>query len=164
METLEQIWESSRTNASSWGYSTVLWTGVVLLMALSLVRTEWMRRGAQIVVIVALTVVATKFSWLEIQEKWRIRGEWAQAHSTLMTPADREALTCDGANLTLGPLIYGFQALMLFVVVAVALFLVRITVSRVRRTRAVGAPLADAATAPASVKTSNDLAPPSDLN
>jgi hypothetical protein len=133
METFDQIWESSRTNAWSWVYPTVLWAGVGLLIALSLFRTGWIRRASKTIAILALTVVATEYARLEIQEKWRIRGEWADAHQTLMTPSDQEALTVDGANLTLGPLIHGVQAFALFVVVAVALSAVRITVSRVRR-------------------------------
>jgi hypothetical protein len=164
MESFQQIWESSRTNAWSWGYPTVLWTGVGLLIVLSLVRTEWMRLGAKTVVIVALAVVATKFFWWEIQEKWRIRGEWAQAHSALMTPADREALTCDGANLTLGPLIFGFQAFMLFVAAAAALSVVRIAVSRFRRKRPACTRPTDAETTTTLEKSSNALPPPPDLN
>ena len=107
METFDQIWESSRTNAWSWVYPTVLWAGVGLLIALSLVRAGWIRRAAKITAIIGLSVVATEYAHRDIQEKWRIRGEWADAHPTLMTPADQEALTVDGANLTLGPLIYG---------------------------------------------------------
>lgn len=133
MESFDQIWESSRTNAWSWVYPTVLWAGVGLLIALSLVRTGWIRRAAKIIAIIGLTVVATEYAQREIQEKWQIRGEWADAHPTLMTPADQKALTVDGANLTLGPLLYGFGAFMLFVVVAVGLSVVRMTVARVRR-------------------------------
>jgi hypothetical protein len=110
----------------------VLWAGIGLLITLSLVRTGWIRRAAKIVAILGLAMIATECACREIQEKWRIRGEWADAHPTLMTPADHEALAVDGANLTLGPLIRGFRACMLLVMVAVALPAARITVSRIR--------------------------------
>ena len=56
--------------------------------------------------------LAADFSAREIQEKWRIRGEWAETHKDRMTDAGWDALMTDGANLVLGPLIYEFQAIL----------------------------------------------------
>ncbi len=75
----------------------------------------------------AFAFVATDFSAREIQEKWRLRGEWADSHKDQMSDADWNTLTMDGANLTLGPLIYGFQATVLLVAIAFVLFVIRKT-------------------------------------
>lgn len=69
METFEQVWESARTNAWSWAYPATLCAGVALLIALSLIRSGWIRRTAKIIVIIGLTVIATESSHREIQEK-----------------------------------------------------------------------------------------------
>jgi hypothetical protein len=110
METFDQIWASSRSNGWSWGYPATLWSGISLLIGLSLIRTVWVRRIVKIAAILLLTALATELASLEILEKWRIRREWANANQPLMTPAAQQALTVDGANLTLGPLFYGLQA------------------------------------------------------
>lgn len=33
MNAFDQIWESSRTNAYSWGYPAVVWSGIAVLIA-----------------------------------------------------------------------------------------------------------------------------------
>jgi hypothetical protein len=125
METFDQIWASSRSNGWSWGYPAILWSGISLLIGLSILRTVWVRRVVKIVTILLLTALATELASLEILEKWRIRREWANANQPLMTPAAQQALTVDGANRTLGPLFYGLQAFTLFVALAAALSFVR---------------------------------------
>jgi len=44
---------------------------------------------------------------MQIQEKWRIRHEWAEQNSATLSDKERLALISDGANLLLGPIIYG---------------------------------------------------------
>jgi hypothetical protein len=134
IETFEQILDSSRTNSWSWGYPIAVWSGVGVLLALSLIRHAWLRRAAKVIAILGLSFLATAFAGEEIQEKWMIRGAWADAHPDQMTSADIEALTADGANLLLGPVIYGLAAFGLYVIVAIALSMVRFVATRFRRT------------------------------
>ncbi|MCM2372632.1 hypothetical protein [Aporhodopirellula aestuarii] len=132
METFEQIWETSRTNDYSWGYSYVVWSGVALLVLLSLVRHKVIRRVLKLVVIAGGTMLATHWSAAEIHEKWRLRREWADMHPDRMTQDGMEALTIDGANLTMGPLIFGVGAIITLLGVATLLFFVRLVVVHVR--------------------------------
>lgn len=110
MSPFEQIWESSRTNSWSWGYPTVLTISIVILIALSFVPRPTLRHVAKILVIIACGFAATKLSFREIEEKWRIRTDWAERHNDTLSDAEREALTADGANRSLGPFLIGMQA------------------------------------------------------
>ena len=130
MDPFEQIWETSRHNSWSWGYPTALVLGVIALIGLSLIRKLALRRALKVIAILVFTLVATEFSALEIQETWRLRGEWAATHKEQMTDAGWNALTVDGANRTLGPLLYGAQAALLFVAAAFVLMLIRRTAFR----------------------------------
>ena len=49
-------------------------------------------------------------SSLEIEEKWRIRGDWVSAHSDAMTEEQSNVAIADGANRGLGPFLFGFRA------------------------------------------------------
>ncbi len=133
MDPFEQIWESSRTNSLSWMYSTVLYSGVAVIVALSFIKNQWLRLIGTLAVIAVFPALATGFASQEIQEKWRIRRDWADSHPGQMTQDGLEALTVDGANLTLGPLIYGVQAFLLFAAVAVALMIFRALLSKRHR-------------------------------
>lgn len=130
MDAFEQVWETSRHNSWSWGYPTALLLGIFVLIVFSFIRKSALRRPLKVVAILAYAFVATDFSAREIQEKWRLRGEWADTHKDQMTDAGWNALTVDGANLTLGPLIYGFQATVLLVAIAFVLFVIRKTACR----------------------------------
>ncbi|QDV62289.1 hypothetical protein [Crateriforma conspicua] len=130
MDPFNQIWESSRTNDYSWGYPAVVWAGVGVLIALSLIRHNVLRRILKVIAIGGLVMTATQWSSSEIEEKWRIRAEWADTHPAEMTEQGYEALTVDGANRTLGPLIYGFQAGLIFVGVAAVLFVIRLAIRK----------------------------------
>lgn len=131
METFEQIWESSRTNSASWTYAATLWSGACLLVALCVIKNHWLRGIGTLVVITVFSMMAIDFSMQEIQEKWRIRRDWADSHPAQMTEDGYHALAGDGANLTLGPLLYGFQAFLLFTGIAVVLSILRrVIVSR----------------------------------
>jgi len=159
MDAFEQIWETSRSNSWSWAYPTVLCFGVAVLAALSFVRNRWLRRTAKVIVILVFGVLATDFSAREIQEKWRIRGEWADAHVDQMTDAGWNVLTVDGANLTLGPLIYGFQAILLFVAMSIAFFVARKSVMWLQ-TQTTGPPNIDDHIATTLVLSDNPHNPP----
>lgn len=130
MDAFEQIWESSRTNDYSWGYPAVVWAGVSVLVLLSLIRQDVLRRILKVVAIGGLAMTATQWSSSEIEEKWRLRAEWADTHPAEMTEQGYEALTIDGANRALGPLIYGVQAGLIFVGVAAVLFVIRLAVRK----------------------------------
>lgn len=125
METFEQIWETSRTNSLSWMYPTALWVGVGVLITLGFIKRPWLRRTGKLIAIAGFVFFATEFSAQEIQEKWRLRREWADRNPTQMTEDGLSALVADGANLTLGPLKNGFQAFLLFAAVTIALAILR---------------------------------------
>jgi hypothetical protein len=126
METFDQIWESSRTNSLSWMYPAAVWCGAGILIAISVIKNRWLRRIGKLAAIFGFAILATDFSAQEIYEKWRLRREWADLHPAQMTEDGLQALTVDGANLTLGPLIYGFQAFLVFAGIAVVLSVLRV--------------------------------------
>lgn len=163
MDAFETVWETSRHNSWSFGYPTAICIGVASLIVLSFVRRSTLRRTSKCIAAFLSAFLAADFSAREIQEKWRIRGEWAETHQDQMTDAGWDALSADGANLVLGPLIYGFQATAIFVVVALALFVVRRSVSGAALQHASSnAPDADVAkTFPIS---SNPYSPPNRIN
>lgn len=134
MESFEQIWESSRTHSLSWMYPTALWCGAGTLVVLCAIGNRWLRRFAKLVVIAIFSVMAVEFASHEIQEKWRLRREWAELYPERMTEEGYDALTVDGANMTLGPLIHGIQAFLLLAAVAALPWVLRKLVgfSRVR--------------------------------
>ncbi len=103
----------------------MLWGGVVLIVVLALIRKANVRRWSMTVAIILLTIAATEFLGREIVEKWRIRNEWTIAHENSLTARQTEIAIADGANLLLGPLIFGFQAFCTFIIVAAATALVR---------------------------------------
>lgn len=129
METFEQVWESSRENSFSWIYPAAMWSGVSVLIALSFVKHRWLRRIAKLAAIGCFSFFATIASGQEIQEKWRIRREWADLNPDKMTESGLDALYADGANLAFGPLIFGFFAFLLFTTVAVVLSILRVLVN-----------------------------------
>ena len=116
-------------------YPTAIWCGGGILVALSVITNRWLRRIGKLAAIFGFALLATEFSAQEIQEKWRLRREWADLHPTQMTEDGFSALTVDGANLTLGPLIFGFQAFLLFVAIAVVLSVLRALIESRRKGR-----------------------------
>ena len=124
-DSFEEVWEASRQNTYSWGYPAAICCGAIILALLSLIRTSALRRTLKVVTIFAIGFIAFEVSAREIAEKWRLRLEWASHHPEQLTDAARESLTADGANLTLGPLIYGLQATALLMGIAAVLSVVR---------------------------------------
>lgn len=133
METFEQIWESSRTNSLSWMYPMAVVCGSGVLIVACVITNPWARRLAKLGAIVGFSVLATEFSAREIHEKWRLRREWAELHPSQMTEDGYKALTVDGANRTVEPLMDGFKALSLLVCIAVALTVSRAWIATRRR-------------------------------
>ncbi len=131
MQTFEQIWESSRTNAWSWGYPTVVICGVLLLIGLSCIRSAIWRRSLKVLIAIVLTVLATDFAGREISEKWQLRRNWAAAHREQLTPRQQDALITDGANLALGPVFSGAQAAFIFLGAGVVLYILRLIALRI---------------------------------
>lgn len=115
-------------------YPAAIWCGGGILVALSVIKSTWLRRIGKLLAIAGFSLLATEFSAREIHEKWRLRREWADSHPAQMTEDGFSALTVDGANLTLGPLIYGFQSFLLFVVVTVVLSVLRALITTQRNT------------------------------
>lgn len=137
METFEQVWESSRTNAWSGYYSATVCLGLGAIAILSFIPVTLLRGAAKLIAALGFAYYAAIYAEAEIFEKWRIRREWAAAHKELMTEANQHALTVDGANLTLGPILMGVQALGLLFAVVVATELARYLWSRDRRSSTV---------------------------
>jgi hypothetical protein len=135
MNAFEQAWESSRHNAWSWGYPTTLALAVAVVIALSFVRRSVLRRTLKVIAILSFSFIATDFSDREIREKWRLRSQWADTHTDQMREADWDALTVDGANLQLGPIIYGLQATVVLVGIAFVCFLVRMGLFQLRTSK-----------------------------
>lgn len=136
MQTFEQIWESSRTNAWSWGYPTVVICGVLLLIGLSCIRSATWRRSLKVLIAIVLTILATDFAGREIIEKWQLRRNWAAAHREQLTPRQQDALITDGANLTLGPVFSGAQAAFIFLGTGVVLYILRLIALRISASEA----------------------------
>ncbi len=126
----EELLELSAHNGISWLYSRALVAGLFAVIALSFMKTRWIRRLGKLAVILLFSVMATHFANLEIQEKWRIRYEWATFHSSKMTDASFERLNFgDGANQSLGPFLFGFMAFLLLVATAGAASIVRMALT-----------------------------------
>ena len=133
VETFDEVWQTSLANSWSYAYPVVLWSGVTSLTLVSLIRHQWLRRAVTLILVLGLTVAATWSSSREIQEKWRIRSDWAYSHEDQMTAAHWDALTADGKDLLLGPLVNGFLACVLFIAVCTVLTLVRFALVRCRK-------------------------------
>jgi hypothetical protein len=136
MQTFEQIWESSRTNSWSWGYPTVVIIGVLLLIALSCIRSATWRRSLKVLTAIVLMILATEFAGREIFEKWRLRQDWAAGHREQLAPPQQDALISDGANLAIGPLAAGVQAAFIFLCTGVGLSLLRLIALRISSSEA----------------------------
>ncbi len=121
----QEVWEASKHNSFSWGYPAAILCGGIVLARLSWIPRSVVRRVLKIVTILTFGFIAWDFSARETAEKWRLRQDWASAFREQMTEAQWLALSADGANRTLGPLIYGFQATGLLVGLAAVLFVAR---------------------------------------
>ena len=107
MTPFEQMWETSRHNMWS-GYTTsVLSCGIAGILLTALIPNRWIRRCGYLFVTLATAWIATEFASLEIEEKWRIRYAYTEKHRDVLSEDERFAVTVDGANRLVGPLIYG---------------------------------------------------------
>ena len=106
-QTLTEIWESSRSNQYSWILPVILIGGFAWFLILTKVKFIAVRRVTKIISFLILIYVAMIASSMQISEKWRIRHEWGHANESTITDRERRALTADGANLVMGPMIYG---------------------------------------------------------
>lgn len=105
--TIAEIWELSRTNQYTWILPCVLFAGAIAILLSSIIKNNIARRIVKLVFVLVFTYVALEASSMAIREKWRIRHEWGRQNEASLTDRERGALTADGANLTMGPLIYG---------------------------------------------------------
>lgn len=104
--TINQIWEASRNNDYSWMLPSVLCAGVFVLILLSWVKKTIIRRALRVLFALGFICLAIHASSMAIVEKWRIRQEWGEKRSSL-TEEEITKLYADGANLSIGPIIYG---------------------------------------------------------
>ena len=111
MTPFEAVWESSHDNQFSWGYPATIWFGTALLAAIQLMSAENQRQTYMVLVVLIFTPFATVWSGLDISEKWRLHAEWAEQNKQLMTDQDWDAWAADGANKSLGPIIFGLGAM-----------------------------------------------------
>ena len=105
--TFEQIWESSRHNDYSWMLPSVLCVGTLVLILLNWIRKPAARRVLKVLLAITFTYLAVQASSAAIFEKWRIRYEWGKQNRSSVTEQEDTALCADGANLLMGPFIYG---------------------------------------------------------
>ncbi len=105
--TFSEILELSRSNQFSWILPCVLFSGVIVILLTTIIKNTVTRRIVKLALIFAFTYTAIWASFLGIQEKWRIRHEWGVKNWDSLTDKEQIKLTADGANLTLGPLIFG---------------------------------------------------------
>ncbi len=119
METLEHVWETSRYNLWAWVYYGVTWAGVAGLIASSRITDDYRRWFRRLLVIGTTTFFALFASEARIQEKWRIRIDWAMTHQDLMTKDDWRAVNGDGANMMAGPLFEASLSFLLLVTVCI---------------------------------------------
>lgn len=125
MNTFEQVWESSRQNSWSWAYPTVVAFGALFLSLLSWLRNNWVRRTMKLLVVLIGVYLATDASSWEIREKWRIRQDWTSSNWDSMTESQQSSAMTDGANLVLGPLLFGAMAAFVLGLTSMVLFFVR---------------------------------------
>lgn len=133
METFEQVWESSRHNVWTGAYPTAILVGAMLIVALSFGRNIGARRLKILATIFVFSFIAMAFSAQEIDTKWRTRHEWTRNHADTLTENQQRISNADGANLVFGPILYGFQAFIMFVSVAMITTLVRLAKTRQRK-------------------------------
>jgi hypothetical protein len=102
-----------------------VFVGVLFLARLCFIRQHAaLRRIYKVGVALIFSALATVASSAEISEKWRIRNDFARA--VQLTEKQQYALTIDGANQVLGPFLFGFQAMMIFVALLSLASLIRI--------------------------------------
>lgn len=105
---IEEIWEVSRHNDYTWMLPFVLGVGALVLILVSCIRKSAVRRTLKVLFALLFTYFAMQASFAAIAEKWRIRHEWADKQNwESLTQKERDVLCADGANLTLGPVIFG---------------------------------------------------------
>lgn len=134
---LDAIWESSCHNDWSYALPLVLNIGTVVLIALALVPIKSLRWTLNVFAVLVMGYFAIEYSSKEIEEKWRIRNEWVQTNQDSFTEKEQSAVTVDGANRVLGPILIGgqstvFRAGIVFAVLAMIRFAIVRKISRSR--------------------------------
>ena len=105
--TIDQIWETSRHNDYSWMLPAVLGIGATILILMNGIRKPSARRVLKILFALGLTYLTLHASSAAITEKWRIRHDWGKQNGDTLTNEEQNALYADGANLVMGPFLYG---------------------------------------------------------
>lgn len=127
MSPFEQMWESSRHNGWSEPIPWLLQLGTIGLIIFAFLPHRWLRRLAYLTITLATVSAATQFSSLDIEEKWRIRFQYANDHQAELTEEELSAVTVDGANRLLGPIYFDtFPAIKRCTMVLVAILLAKL--------------------------------------
>lgn len=103
METLEQVWWSSRFNIWTWVYYGVNLAGIAGIYRVARRPMSDLRALKTISLIGAICFAALLVSGARIQRKWQLRQEWVVAHKDQITEEEQLAAFGDGANLIAGP-------------------------------------------------------------
>lgn len=119
------VWESSRSNSWSWAFPTVLGVGILSVVLASFIPRPILRQVTKVFLVMLCGGLAVEASSLQIQEKWRIRGEWAANNPDEMTQKGWAALAADGANLTMGPFLMGALVILTLSIICAIMFAIR---------------------------------------
>ena len=112
--TFEEIVLQSRFNQYYWIYPAVICLGLGLIIFVSFIKQDIVRRILKTGIVFVFSYAAMIASSMAIQEKWAIRHYWSQKNENIVTTEQSRYLSADGANLLLGPVIYGFIAFVTF--------------------------------------------------
>lgn len=102
-----EVWQSSRWNAFSWCLPVVLVGAVLISLWVCRMRSSQSRWLTSILLLIALPIVSTVASSLEIERKWKLRWEFTQQNWESLTEDQATAAIADGANRTIGPVVMG---------------------------------------------------------
>lgn len=126
MTEFEQVYQASRHNGWSGYFWISIFVGMVVLMALTMIRKSSWRISGNVVAIVAFAWLAYHFAVLENEEKWRIRLEWAELHRDRLTEKERFAMADRRAiNGPFGPVFSASSAIVTLVTTTVVIFMIR---------------------------------------
>ena len=130
MNEFDAIWKSSANNYWSATYPIVIGSGIVLLTCLAFIRNKILRISLQILAMFFCTVASIAASSLAINEKWRIRHEWTSQHWDNLTAEQQDIAIADGANIVMGPYLYGIEAFLFLLFFGCLIELIRFGLSQ----------------------------------
>ncbi|PCJ54036.1 MAG: hypothetical protein COA79_22290 [Planctomycetota bacterium] len=134
---MEEVWISSEQNCWSAAYPASIAIGVILILCTSLINNRILKLGLGALLIMTFSILATISSGLQISEKWRIRQEWYMPRFDSLTDLQRSIATADGANKSLGPFLFGFDAYMIFLTTFITINLIPYFIRKFKQRQAI---------------------------